>query len=111
MLQDELAAEEKLLGDARAAYASGAPPPLPEERGVDRPREPLVAMVDVVVGRVVGRAVRVRVVHLDVPQVERDGQARLPAATEPDVQRGVQAEPRHALVVPVLGQGLRRAED
>lgn len=34
VLQDELAAEEKLLGDARAAYASGAPPPLPEERGL-----------------------------------------------------------------------------
>ena len=32
MLQDELAAEEKLLGEARAAYANGAPPPLPEER-------------------------------------------------------------------------------
>jgi hypothetical protein len=33
VLQDELVAEEKLLGDARTAYASGAPPPLPEERG------------------------------------------------------------------------------
>jgi hypothetical protein len=33
VLQDELAAEEKLLGDARTAYASGAPAPLPEERG------------------------------------------------------------------------------
>jgi len=32
VLQDELAAEEKLLGEARAAYANGAPPPLPEER-------------------------------------------------------------------------------
>jgi hypothetical protein len=33
VLQDELAAEEKLLGDARTAYASGAPAALPEERG------------------------------------------------------------------------------
>jgi len=33
VLQDELAAEEKLLGDARTAYASGAPAPLAEERG------------------------------------------------------------------------------
>jgi len=32
VLQDELAAEEKLLGEARTAYASGAPAPLPEER-------------------------------------------------------------------------------
>jgi hypothetical protein len=33
VLQDELAVEEKLLGDARTAYANGAPPALPEERG------------------------------------------------------------------------------
>jgi hypothetical protein len=33
VLQDELAAEEKLLAEARAAYANGAPSPLPEERG------------------------------------------------------------------------------
>jgi len=32
VLQDELAAEEKLLGAARAAYANGAPPLQPEER-------------------------------------------------------------------------------
>ena len=33
MVTPAQAAEEKLLGDARTAYASGAPPPLPEERG------------------------------------------------------------------------------
>jgi hypothetical protein len=32
VLGDELAAEEKLLAEARAGYADGAPPPLPEER-------------------------------------------------------------------------------
>lgn len=32
VLQDELAAEQKLLGEARSAYANGAPPLLPEER-------------------------------------------------------------------------------
>lgn len=32
VLSDELAAEEKLLGEARTAYADGAPAPLPEER-------------------------------------------------------------------------------
>jgi hypothetical protein len=32
VLADELAAEEKLLAEARAAYADGAPTPLPEER-------------------------------------------------------------------------------
>jgi hypothetical protein len=32
VLGDELATEEKLLNDARAAYANGAPPPLPEEQ-------------------------------------------------------------------------------
>jgi len=32
VLGDELAAEEKLLVDARSAFADGAPPPLPEER-------------------------------------------------------------------------------
>ncbi len=32
VLADELAAEEKLLGDARAGYANGAPVPLPEEQ-------------------------------------------------------------------------------
>jgi phage shock protein A len=34
VLQDELAAEEKLLGEARAAYANGTPAPLAEERGL-----------------------------------------------------------------------------
>jgi hypothetical protein len=32
VLGDELSAEEKLLAEARTAYADGAPPPLPEER-------------------------------------------------------------------------------
>jgi hypothetical protein len=32
VLQDELATEEKLLAEARAAYGDGAPPPLPEEQ-------------------------------------------------------------------------------
>jgi hypothetical protein len=32
VLVDELASEEKLLGDARAAYGSGAPPPLAGEQ-------------------------------------------------------------------------------
>jgi hypothetical protein len=32
VLQDELSAEEKLLGEARTSYANGAPAPLPEER-------------------------------------------------------------------------------
>ncbi len=32
VLSDELAAEEKLLADARTTYADGAPVPLPEER-------------------------------------------------------------------------------
>ena len=32
VLGDELASEEKLLAEARVAYADGAPPPLPEER-------------------------------------------------------------------------------
>lgn len=32
VLADELSAEEKLLVEARAAYADGAPTPLPEER-------------------------------------------------------------------------------
>jgi hypothetical protein len=32
VLSDELAAEEKLLAEARVAYADGAPAPLPEER-------------------------------------------------------------------------------
>jgi hypothetical protein len=32
VLGDELATEERLLGDARTAYANGAPPPLPEEQ-------------------------------------------------------------------------------
>jgi len=32
VLSDELATEEKLLAEARAAYANGAPPALPEER-------------------------------------------------------------------------------
>ena len=32
VLQDELASEEKLLGEARLAWGDGAPAPLPEER-------------------------------------------------------------------------------
>jgi hypothetical protein len=32
VLSDELSAEEKLLADARAGYANGAPVPLPEEQ-------------------------------------------------------------------------------
>ena len=32
VLTDELATEEKLLAEARAAYADGTPPPLPEEK-------------------------------------------------------------------------------
>ncbi len=32
VLSDELAAEEKLLAEARTAYANGAPAPLPEEQ-------------------------------------------------------------------------------
>ena len=32
VLNDELAAEEKLLAEARSAYSDGAPVPLPEER-------------------------------------------------------------------------------
>ena len=32
VLSDELATEEKLLADARAAYADGAPAPLPDEK-------------------------------------------------------------------------------
>jgi hypothetical protein len=32
VLEDELASEEKLLGDAREAYGNGAPPPLAEEK-------------------------------------------------------------------------------
>ena len=32
VLADELAAEEKLLAEARVAYADGAPAPLPEEQ-------------------------------------------------------------------------------
>ena len=32
VLADELAAEQKLLAESRAAYADGAPAPLPEER-------------------------------------------------------------------------------
>ena len=40
VLGDELEAEQKLLGEARVAYADGAPPPLPEERAnVDKYRE------------------------------------------------------------------------
>ena len=40
VLGDELAAEEKLLAEARGAYADGAPQPLPEERAnVDKYRE------------------------------------------------------------------------
>ena len=32
VLQDELASEEKLLAEAKRAWADGTPPPLPEER-------------------------------------------------------------------------------
>jgi len=32
VLTEELSTEEKLLGEARAAYGDGAPPPLPEEQ-------------------------------------------------------------------------------
>jgi len=32
VLDDELASEQKLLGEARAAYGNGAPPPLPDEQ-------------------------------------------------------------------------------
>ncbi len=32
VLSEELATEEKLLAEARAAYADGAPPPLPDEK-------------------------------------------------------------------------------
>jgi hypothetical protein len=32
VLGEELASEQKLLAEARSAYADGAPPPLPEER-------------------------------------------------------------------------------
>jgi hypothetical protein len=40
VLSDELAAEEKLLAEARAAYAGGSPPALPEERSnVEKYRE------------------------------------------------------------------------
>lgn len=40
VLQDELAAEEKLLAEARTGYADGAPAPLPEERAnADKYRE------------------------------------------------------------------------
>ena len=40
VLSEELAAEEKLLAGARAAYANGAPVPLPEEQSnADKYRE------------------------------------------------------------------------
>ena len=40
VLSDELAAEEKLLAEARTTYADGAPVPLPEERSsADKYRE------------------------------------------------------------------------
>ena len=40
VLSDELAAEEKLLVEARTSYADGAPVPLPEERAsADKYRE------------------------------------------------------------------------
>ncbi|MEO8564977.1 MAG: hypothetical protein ABI541_01230 [Betaproteobacteria bacterium] len=32
VLTDELATEEKLLAEARAAYGDGTPPPLPDEK-------------------------------------------------------------------------------
>jgi len=34
VLTEELATEERLLAEARAAYANGAPAPLPEEKEV-----------------------------------------------------------------------------
>jgi len=43
VLQDELVAEEKLLGAARAAYADGVPPLLPEERGQPQLRAERIA--------------------------------------------------------------------
>jgi phage shock protein A len=40
VLGDELATEERLLGQARTAFANGAPPPLPEEQAdADKYRE------------------------------------------------------------------------
>lgn len=40
VLGDELATEEKLLNEARTAYADGAPPPLPDENAnVEKYRE------------------------------------------------------------------------
>ena len=33
VLQDELASEEKLLAEAKRAWADGTPPPLPDEKG------------------------------------------------------------------------------
>ncbi len=45
VLQDELAAEEKLLVEARTAFADGAPAPLPEERSsADKYRERLARL-------------------------------------------------------------------
>jgi len=40
VLGDELATEERLLGEARKAYGNGAPPALPEEKAdADKYRE------------------------------------------------------------------------
>jgi hypothetical protein len=45
VLGDELAAEDKLLADARLAYANGAPAPLPEEQNnAERYRDRLVRL-------------------------------------------------------------------
>lgn len=50
VLQDELAAEEKLLVEARAAHAEGAPAPLPEERNnPDKYRERIARLRQAVV--------------------------------------------------------------
>jgi hypothetical protein len=50
VLQDELAAEEKLLAEARIAHADGAPVPSPEERNnADRYRERIARLRQAVV--------------------------------------------------------------
>ncbi len=50
VLQDELAAEEKLLAEARTAFADGAPPPLPEERAnADKYRDRIARLRQAVV--------------------------------------------------------------
>lgn len=50
VLQDELAAEEKLLAESRVAYAEGAPAPLPEERAnADKYRDRIARLRQAVV--------------------------------------------------------------